>query len=348
MEIRKLNTLRGIAALIVVVGHYSNHSNLFHGALGKGAGRLGVMLFFLLSGFLMSYLYMGKECNRSEINKYAVARVARVVPLFLFVVLCSYFLQASGITGILYDIPNKESLFSHIALLSGTSVLWTIPVEIHFYLIFIFLWWIWRRQPAHLYILISLIMVILVFFAFPRFKGSISGIPYIIALTPSLPYFFVGVVFGRLYAKWKTPAYLSNRVYILSLLLIPLLYPTIFHSITGHYHGMWRDTGVLFTVSLVFFMFVFLTPDDDTIIANRIGDFLGKISYSLYLLHLPILWQIKPLVIKFPELFLPVYLCLSIIISYISYLVIEYPCRSFIKNISFNGYMRLHSKIKRH
>ena len=104
MEIRKLNTLRGIAALVVVVSHYSNDTNLLKGMLGHNAGQIGAMLFFILSGFLMSYLYMERDFSRREIQKYAVARVARVVPLFLVVVLSSYLLQKIGMPG---RIPKK-------------------------------------------------------------------------------------------------------------------------------------------------------------------------------------------------------------------------------------------------
>ena len=227
MEIRKLNTLRGIAALIVVVSHYSNTSNLLNGALGKGAGQFGVMLFFLLSGFLMSYLYMRKEFDGNEIYRYAVARIARVIPLYLVVVLCSYLLQKLGIIGVLYDIPNKESLFSHIALLSGTSVLWTIPTEIQFYLVFVFLWWFWSKGQAQLPILISFLMIALIFLDFPHIKGNLSEIPYNTALIRSLPYFLMGSVFGQLYVKWKIPDNLSGRIFVSSLLLIPLLYPPV-------------------------------------------------------------------------------------------------------------------------
>jgi peptidoglycan/LPS O-acetylase OafA/YrhL len=76
MEIRKLNMLRGIAALIVVVSHYSNSTNILHGILGHGAGQIGVMIFFILSGFLMSYLYMDTAFNRNEIATFMIARIA--------------------------------------------------------------------------------------------------------------------------------------------------------------------------------------------------------------------------------------------------------------------------------
>jgi peptidoglycan/LPS O-acetylase OafA/YrhL len=118
MEIRKLNMLRGIAALIVAVCHYSNHTNFLNGMLGRGSGQIGVMIFFILSGFLMSYLYMKKKFGKNEVSRFVIARAARVIPLFLVVVLCSYILQLFGIKGILYNIPDKASLFSHLALLS--------------------------------------------------------------------------------------------------------------------------------------------------------------------------------------------------------------------------------------
>lgn len=45
MEIRKLNTLRGIAATIVLVFHFSNSTGWLGKLLGYGAGHIGVMVF---------------------------------------------------------------------------------------------------------------------------------------------------------------------------------------------------------------------------------------------------------------------------------------------------------------
>lgn len=44
MEIRKLNMIRGIAAIIVIVSHFSNGTKWLGGILGAGAGQFGVML----------------------------------------------------------------------------------------------------------------------------------------------------------------------------------------------------------------------------------------------------------------------------------------------------------------
>lgn len=336
MEIRKLNTLRGLAALIVVVSHYFNETHLLNAVLGVGAGQIGVMLFFILSGFLMSHLYMNKEFNIGEVKGFLIARVARVIPLYLIVVLLSYFLYSAGIEEILYNIPDQERLTSHLAFLAGTSVLWTIPVEIQFYLIFIFLWWLLQRKAGYLYILLAMAFLALDFGNFPHFSGAIQGIYYQVFLFQALPYFFVGVVFGQLHKIWKAPDHLSSGVFIFSLFILVLLYPKIFFSIVGHYHRMWQDIGVLFPVSLVFFFIVFLVPDKNIFLSNRLGDFLGKISYSLYLLHLPVLWQLSKPAKEHPEIFLIVFIIASIGVAYLSYMLLENPARKAIRSLASN------------
>lgn len=77
MEIRKLNTLRALAALIVFFTHFSDITHWLDGALGGGSGAYGVMLFFLLSGFLMSLLYLDKDFTKAK-------REARVYCLYIY------------------------------------------------------------------------------------------------------------------------------------------------------------------------------------------------------------------------------------------------------------------------
>ena len=139
MQIRRLNTLRAIAALIVLVGHFSNRAHLWDALLGTRAPQLGVMLFFLLSAFLMTILYMDRRPTRDAIATYAWARAARVLPLFVVVVLASHLLGKLPIAWLqasVYAIPDWKAVASHLLFLFGVQVLWTIPAEIHFYAIF--------------------------------------------------------------------------------------------------------------------------------------------------------------------------------------------------------------------
>ncbi|OUD11727.1 acyltransferase family protein [Thioflexithrix psekupsensis] len=327
MEIRKLNSLRGLAALIVAVSHYSNNTQFLSGFFGTGAGQFGVMLFFILSGFLMSYLYMNQPFNKAMVYQYGVARIARVIPLFLLVVFLSY-----SSANLLYNIPNIQHLMAHLLFLFGTSVLWTIPVEIHFYLLFILLWWFYQKWEGRLYLLLVAIVALLIFLGLPRINTEWLGMPIQFRIFEALPYFLTGLVLGQVYRHWSAPKQWQSGAYLFSLLFIVLLFPQIFQAITGVKHGLWKDVGVLLVVGSVFFSLVFLVPDDHSFLTNSIGDFLGKISYSLYLLHEPVLRGVKQLPIENTWLLLVIFLSLSVLVAALSYFLFENPARRMIRH----------------
>jgi peptidoglycan/LPS O-acetylase OafA/YrhL len=167
-----------MAAIIVVVSHYSKETGLWSDRLGWRVGELGVMLFFLLSGFLMAHLYLNIPPTPQSIRAFAAARVARVVPLFLVVVIAPYLLSLiapSSVNSYFYGITNIPALLSHLFLLSGWDVLWTIPIEIHFYVLFALAWFMRPRLGTRLN-WISGALVILIFIsghapAIRRFLG---------------------------------------------------------------------------------------------------------------------------------------------------------------------------------
>ena len=136
-EIRKLNTLRGLAAFIVLITHFSDATGWLDGVLGGRAGQYGVMLFFLLSGFLMAHLYLDRPFERGLIKRYAMARLGRVLPLFLLVVLTSFIAPYVGVSGF-YDLSGWSYFIAHLLFLEGESVLWSVAPEVHFYWLLVF------------------------------------------------------------------------------------------------------------------------------------------------------------------------------------------------------------------
>ena len=104
--IAQLDGLRGLAALIVVVSHYSNETLLWGGVLGKGGGQTGVMLFFLLSGFLMAHLHLGEAFTARNVGRYALRRIARVYPLFLIAARWSSGQFASNFSSMPFLLPS--------------------------------------------------------------------------------------------------------------------------------------------------------------------------------------------------------------------------------------------------
>ena len=163
-ELRKLNTLRGMAALVVLFSHYSNSTDVFGGAFGNGAGQFGVMLFFMLSGFLMSYLYSHADPTPRNIRNFTVSRLARVVPAFYFVCLISFaLLNVSSTFSFVYGIHDVRDLASHLLFLYGDSVLWTIPAEIQFYSLFLAIWRASKRTKEIMFPVICVALIYLVY-----------------------------------------------------------------------------------------------------------------------------------------------------------------------------------------
>ena len=330
-EIRRLNTLRGLAALIVVISHYSNDTLILGGLLGYGAGQLGVMLFFVLSGFLMTHLYGTQALDRSAAKRFAIARIARVVPLFVVVVITSYALYKAGIRDVFYTIPTAKMLASHLLFLRGVDILWTIPPEIHFYILFIGLWWLGQRSGALLIALLAVVFAVLWWAGFPDFRFRLFGLPVHITLLQTLPYFFLGVSMGALYARWRAPTHWRSHWFTLALLLIPLMFPKILALFTGWEYQFWKDNITLLVISLAFFALLFLVPEGNRLIENRVGDFLGKVSYSLYLLHIPVLKLLQQPISEAPWLSLPLFLAAVLLVSQLSFVLIESPCRRAIR-----------------
>jgi len=331
MEIRKLNTLRGIAAIIVLVSHYSNRTNLWGNLFGGGGGQFGVMIFFILSGFLISYLYIKNEFNKKEIIRYITSRIARVLPLFLIVVFLSYAFFAGYQPLYFYKIENSAVLASHLLLLTGDRVLWTIPSEIHFYLLFPFIWFSYKEKFFHIFIF--LLLYIIIFLGTPIFEGTIFSLPFKIKTVQSLPYFLMGVVLGGYYNDINSLiTKKSNFSILLFFIGILCLYPSIYSMINDKFHHMWRDFGVYFQVSGLFAIYLFLTPDNSKWICNNVGDYLGKISYSVYLLHLPLLLLLQNEFSKYPAFYLPIFIGLVISFSHYTFKYVELPAQSFIKS----------------
>jgi len=145
--IRPLTALRFYAAFVV----FSLHAHMLPGLGWLGhphaelQGRLGVSVFFVLSGFIMTYVYYGEdrwEPTRANAGRFLIARVARIFPLHLLTMLVCIPLGMKSTTSAV----EWEYLPIHIGLLQEWSpigypgpgpnkVSWTLSVEMLFYVL---------------------------------------------------------------------------------------------------------------------------------------------------------------------------------------------------------------------
>ena len=148
-----LDGLRGVAVLLVVLAHASQKRLLAENF--KFSGELGVIVFFVLSGFLITHLLLEERTRTGQISltKFYVRRTLRIWPLY-FAVLGVYIF----VLPLVFDPDNFRSIYEadslrdHYYLLSyplflqnyllsgsdfhynGLRVFWSLAVEEHFYL----------------------------------------------------------------------------------------------------------------------------------------------------------------------------------------------------------------------
>jgi peptidoglycan/LPS O-acetylase OafA/YrhL len=334
MEIRRLNTLRGLAALIVAISHYSNASGIWEKKLGAGAGSIGVTLFFILSGFLMAYLYFGQTPNLKNVRNFAVARIARVIPLYYAIAIASYFLVKYGPAySAPYAVCTEPILFSHLLFLHGESVLWTIPPEIQFYVLFALVWIFYGRFGRNAYCLVVLLLIADFFSGNHNDPIQIGELTFTADILKALPYFVAGSVMGTVYYRYKVPKEAKSQFYLLALAFIPMLYPALYIAITGKGYASWAETSLVLMLATIFFAVVFLIPDKNILLENPIGDFFGKISYSLYLLHLPVLSHLGQFELPASFSSLIIFLAAATAVATVSFYVIEAPSRKLIRRL---------------
>ena len=137
-HIPTLDGLRGIAALSVLLAHAA-HYGFLPGLLGGELGKIGVAVFFTLSGFLMARLHLDVALTGAAIGRYAVNRIARILPLTYGAVALGCVLLL-GLGGSGYVFETLPEILRILAFVEGTGVLWSIPVEVQFYALFVALW----------------------------------------------------------------------------------------------------------------------------------------------------------------------------------------------------------------
>lgn len=148
-----LDSFRGIAALSVVLLHLNIHDSFTDVSFFRHGG-LGVPFFFVLSGFIMAYVY---DNNAFSIKDFLIARVFRILPLYWFVLflaiafeLCKYFASTyfhmsfgtqafSGHNEVKEILPNLlllQSWLPHTDSSSFNFPSWSLSVEWYLYIIF--------------------------------------------------------------------------------------------------------------------------------------------------------------------------------------------------------------------
>jgi peptidoglycan/LPS O-acetylase OafA/YrhL len=332
-HIQVLTGLRGLAALIVFISHAANQG-LFPKLFGNGFGQIGVMIFFVLSGFLMAHLYLHKDFNEYNIKGFIFSRIARVFPLFLILVASSYIITQNFYPDFHYRIDSLSIFVKAIFFIVAPNEFWTIPVEVQFYIFFIIIWYVISKSNNNLNILYLWLISLLPSLIFWLQSGAI--IPLFSTYSSA---FIIGIIFSRIFRVSKESTVLqriSDNSGIIFLILIFVNLPSLrldYDLVLSKYFFLrtWLDPINWFLVMGLFFCSM-MNSVTLSFLSNRVFLYLGKISYALYLTHYPVLLAVKSFTIP-NYLKFSIALLIVIILSHISLYVLEIPANRSIRSL---------------
>jgi peptidoglycan/LPS O-acetylase OafA/YrhL len=347
--IYSLQMLRAVAAALVLLAHCQN----FLHARGQIAGlnpwihfgSVGVDIFFVISGFIMVFVSVGKFEQPGASRDFMIRRVIRVVPM--------YWLYTLIIGALLFAFPHyfsggKQFAVAHFAaslffvpwgndtelIKPVLGVGWTLNFEMYFYLVFALL----LVAPAKLFLpLLSFVMLAGIalgeWFGMNNFLLSVVTSPLVIE-------FLIGCLIGVIYMKGvvisRFPATLLLLAGIVGFIFgsTPLLASIgldVGHPV-GDYERLvkWGVPAGLLITGIVYL------EQLKAIRINRLLVELGDSSYSLYLTHIFVINAVGVLWIRLFHEHYNAYMAFafiaSIVVGHLAYLLIEKPVTRYLNN----------------
>lgn len=334
MEYRpEIDGLRALAIMPIIIFHAG--IDVFPG------GFLGVDVFFVISGYLITTILLKDISNRNSILSFFMRRAKRILPVLIVVlIVCSFAsvltmlpeeyvsfsksLIAVGVFCSNIFFWRETNYFDEIAHSKPLIHTWSLGVEEQFYLVFPFvLIFLLKFQNKHrIYILIFLSCISLLLSEWANSNAPVAGF----YLTPTRAWELLFGVMVALIIHEKKPK--PNE--ILSLFgLFLMIFSMVYFDRDSAMPGLLTIVPVLGVVLLI--LFTSETSWIGKFLSQRIFVFTGLISYSLYLWHQPIF--VFSNLVRGDDLSLAHNLFLIFIlfiVSYLSFRFIEQPARKMV------------------
>ena len=357
-----IDSLRALAVLAVIIYHVD--VNYLPG------GFLGVDLFFVLSGYLISSLIIKEFRKTGTVNLYNfyIRRARRLLPAVYFMITVGLVVMVlfneallrkshlDAIFGYIYSsnwwyIFHKLDYFDSFGAQSPFKHLWSLAIEEQFYMIFPLLFLLvngkkkskdgtYKLNKNFLYVVLGLILVSLIAHILLFDINNISRI-YFGTDTRAFS-LLVGVVGAILYPMERLHSKVTpqqNMIYsVVSLASIATLITVMVY--TSEYNT-WLYRGGFLLVAILGLIVIISSGKQHTLMSKLLSFkpivFIGKISYSLYLWHFPILVLTTPVSeIGNPNIFFVILrIVLTFAVAIVSYVFVETP----IRKLGFKNYI---------
>lgn len=304
MRIQVLDGLRGYAALMIIFSHMSQVTDTVVGKSIYDAidilhlGYLGVDLFFVLSGFLITRILIKEKKNGEfSFRLFYLKRSLRIFPIYYLTILVCYLLfSLKDIAYMATYISNFYFFFNDIK--HPLVHTWSLSIEEHFYLLWPLLLYFIPLNLLKRYMLPTIVLIVLVSIIIAysllesqKFNSILSyGTQFrILSLSIGAIFAFhenkIGKLNKRLATRW---------LFVLGFIFYML-------GIFSCYHAFQSISVTVFAIgrlfffsicSSFFFLFVLIQESrgntSDYLYSNKGIRYIGEISYGLYLYHYPI------------------------------------------------------------
>lgn len=282
-----IDSLRGIAILLVILVHtlscMAAENSYFSGPVRAFIvnGQLGVQLFFIVSAFTLMLSYQNRYNEKNRTTNFFIRRFFRIAPMYylaiIFILLDNHFgLNTYKVQHEQYTLLEIVTNFLFIngwipeyinRLVPGG---WSITVEFTFYMILPFLCSKIKSLNASIILVVASLLFSTVFRMIMEVMIGDKGAHFLtLNFISQLPVFSLGILaYWILNDKRKIESY--------SLLFVALAVFVYSYKVVP-YH---------FFYSLVFFLILLaLTQKPYQLLSNKILASIGKVSYSMYLIH---------------------------------------------------------------
>lgn len=303
-----LDGIRGLAIILVVLFHCFNFTKHFF------FGWLGVDLFFVLSGFLITSILLQTVNQKNYFRNFLLSRALRIFPLyylilFIFLIVFPVFKFQDTELGFYLNhqiwfwfyLQNWLLSFKLNEDYSFLNHLWSLAVEEQFYLIWPIVIFIIRKLQYLL--LISFLLLSIVIAA-----RCILWVNYDPVLNYTTVYTFTridGICIGSILAiviKMK-PSFIKQFMWIIVLILAILNFGFYFLNEMSEQNFPYYAFIGYTTFAALFGLLVHEAISNNKVVnnifKNRTLMYFGKISYGLYLFHWPIYIMLFPIFVTY-------------------------------------------------